>query len=203
MFLWKKKRKNSRKLEDLTSAARKYLTEKIDGETGGGTDDGPRFARGYLRPDEIKYSSRGDYYNRDTIRSAVRSLSSADSYESVLSMLESNTNLSFVDKLLEHVSRKHLRDPEVYKAAQVDRRLFSKIVSDRTYKPAKDTCIALCLALKLTLDEASDLLSRAGYVFSHSSERDVVLEYFFREGIYDLDDVNEVLFRLDQKVLGR
>ena len=96
-----------------------------------------------------------------------------------------------------------MRDSDVYKAANIDRRLFSKIASDRTYKPSKDTCIALALALRLSIDDANDILSRAGYTLSHSSKRDVVIEYFFRERVYDLNDMNEVLYRLGQKPLGR
>lgn len=152
--------------------------------------------------DDVQYSLR-DNYNSRSIDSAVRSLSSSVSTLDTIKAIENNTNMSFVDKMLEYINTKHMRDSDVYKAAQVDRRLFSKIVSDRTYKPAKDTCIAISLALKLSLSEANDFLSRAGYVLSHSSKRDVVIEYFFREQIYDLDDVNEVLFRLEQKTIGR
>ena len=130
-------------------------------------------------------------------------LSNMESEDKALKAIDENTDISFVDKMLELIDEKHLKDSNVYKAAQIDRRLFSKIVSDRTYKPAKDTCIALCLALKLTLQETNDLLSRAGYILSHSSKRDVILEYFFRERIYNLNDVNDVLTRLKQKYLGR
>lgn len=152
----------------------------------------------------VLYSSRRrDAYNSHSIDNAVRSLSSGDSVSGILKDLESHTDMSFVDKMLEYITLKQMRDSDVYKAAQVDSRLFSKIISDRTYKPAKDTCIALSFALKLSLTEANDFLSRAGYVLSHSSKRDVVIEYFFREQIYDLKDVNEVLFRLDQKTIGR
>lgn len=57
--------------------------------------------------------------------------------------------------------------------------------------------------MRLTLSEPNDLLSRAGYSLSHSNKRDIILEYFFREQIFDLNDVNDVLFRLEQKTLGR
>lgn len=144
-----------------------------------------------------------DRYDSDTVARAMRSLTADGSPALTLRTIEESTDLSFVDTMLAHISRKQLRDADVYKAAQVDRRLFSKLVSDRAYKPAKDTCVALCLALKLTLSEANDLLSRAGYTFSHSSKRDIILEYFFREQIYDVNDVNAVLFRLGQKPLGR
>ena len=162
-----------------------------------------------LRESDVKYSDRDvryslrDNYDSSSIDRAVRSLSSTDSPLRALRTLEDNTNMSFVDKMLDYINIKHLRDSDVYKAAQVDRRLFSKIVSDRSYKPAKDTCIALSLALQLSLSEANDILSRAGYVLSHSSKRDVVIEYFFREQIYNLNDVNEILFRLEQKLIGR
>ena len=151
---------------------------------------------------DVQYSFR-DNYDSQSIDRAVRSLSSSDSPMKALRTLEDNTNMSFVDKMLDYINIKHMRDSDVYKAAQVDRRLFSKIVSDRSYKPAKDTCIALSLALRLSLSEANDILSRAGYVLSHSSKRDVVIEYFFREQIYNLNDVNEILFRLEQKLIGR
>lgn len=162
-----------------------------------------------LKTPDIKFSDRDvqysfrDNYDSQSIDRAVRSLSSSDSPLKALRTLEDNTNMSFVDKMLDYINIKHMRDSDVYKAAQVDRRLFSKIVSDRSYKPAKDTCIALSLALRLSLSEANDILSRAGYVLSHSSKRDVVIEYFFREQIYNLNDVNEILFRLEQKLIGR
>ena len=151
---------------------------------------------------DVQYSFR-DNYDSQSIDRAVCSLSSSDSPLKALRTLEDNTNMSFVDKMLDYINIKHMRDSDVYKAAQVDRRLFSKIVSDRSYKPAKDTCIALSLALRLSLSEANDILSRAGYVLSHSSKRDVVIEYFFREQIYNINDVNEILFRLEQKLIGR
>ena len=162
-----------------------------------------------LKTPDIKFSDRDvqysfrDNYDSQSIDRAVRSLSFSDSPLKALRTLEDNTNMSFVDKMLDYINIKHMRDSDVYKAAQVDRRLFSKIVSDRSYKPAKDTCIALSLALRLSLSEANDILSRAGYVLSHSSKRDVVIEYFFREQIYNLNDVNEILFRLEQKLIGR
>ena len=81
--------------------------------------------------------------------------------------------------------------------------MFSKIVTNRDYKPAKDTAIALALALELTLEEANDLLSRAGYTFSHSNKRDIIIEFFFREKIYNLIDANDILYRLDEKLIGR
>ena len=76
-------------------------------------------------------------------------------------------------------------------------------MSDRSYKPAKDTCVAIALALELPLSKAEDLLSRAGYTLSHSSKRDAILEFCFSEGLFDVGMVNDLLYRLGEKTLGR
>lgn len=122
---------------------------------------------------------------------------------SLANELDNALNMTFVDMLTRHINLKGWRDSKVYKAAQIDRRLFSKIMSDRTYKPAKDTALALAIALELTLQQTNDLLDRAGYTLSHSNKRDVIIEYFIREGVYNLVDINEVLYKLDQKIIGR
>lgn len=144
-----------------------------------------------------------DNYDGGSIQRTIKSMSAATPTDAVIRALENSTNMTFVDKLLEHIDKRHMKDSDVYRAAQVDRRLYSKIISDHEYKPAKDTCVAFAFALELSIDEAEDLLSRAGYTLSHSSKRDVLLEYFFKEKIYNLFDINDILLRLDQKVLGR
>lgn len=123
--------------------------------------------------------------------------------QSITDGLDNALNMTFVDMLTLHIHRKGWRDSKVYKAAQIDRRLFSKMMSDRAYKPAKDTALALAIALELTLQQTSDLLERAGYTLSHSNKRDVIIEYFIREGVHNLIDINEVLHKLDQKMIGR
>ena len=112
-------------------------------------------------------------------------------------------NLTFVEKLLEYIGAKGLSFPEVYKKANVDRRLFSKMASTPNYNPSKDTAIALVLALKLNLENATDMLERAGYALSHSDRRDIIIEYFISEGIYDLYKINVFLYSMNEKPLGR
>ena len=108
---------------------------------------------------------------------------------------------SFSENLLRLIDQKGLKDPDVYKKANVDRKLFNKIKNNRDYKPNKSTCLAFALALELNLDETRDFIGRAGYALSHSSKFDIIIEYFIREKNYDIFELNQVLFRFGQPVL--
>ena len=124
-------------------------------------------------------------------------------YSELKPVLEKVVEQTFVDKVNEYIQKKGVPVPSVYKDEQMDRRLFSKIISDHEYKPSRDSVLAIALALHLTIEEANDLLSRAGYSFSYSSKRDIVIEYFFREQLYDINDINIVLDNLGLKGIGR
>ena len=54
----------------------------------------------------------------------------------------------------------------------------------------------------LNLDELKVLIGRAGYALTHASKLDIIVEYFLSQGIYDLFQINEVLFAFDQPLLG-
>ena len=113
------------------------------------------------------------------------------------------TDLTFVEKLLILIRESGFTEPSVYKSAHIDRRLFSKIISNNWYQPSKDTAIAFVFALNLSLEDAKDLLNRAGYTLSHSLKRDIVLEFFIKEKIYNLNNINAILDDMGEKVIGR
>ncbi|MBR6273629.1 MAG: hypothetical protein IKR27_01320 [Lachnospiraceae bacterium] len=109
---------------------------------------------------------------------------------------------SWQESLFRLIDEKGFSDTEVYKRADIDRKLFSKIRCSRDYRPKKNTAIAFALALRLNLDETKDFLMRAGDALSKSSRAYLIVEFFIQNEVYDLITINTALYDHNEQALS-
>ena len=94
---------------------------------------------------------------------------------------------------------KYVRDrfggaaPSVYRAARINRKTYSSIISNELRSVSKRTAVAFALALKLSRTEADEFLRAAGFALSSSIREDMVFNACIEAGIYDLACVNQIL----------
>ena len=109
---------------------------------------------------------------------------------------------TFQQRLFWLIDKSGMDDVTVYKKANIDRKVFSKIRCKKDYKPSKKTAVAFAVALKLDMPEMLDLLSCAGIALSKSDKFDLIITYCVQNGIYDIFEINAILFRYGQPILG-
>ena len=109
---------------------------------------------------------------------------------------------TFQTKLFNYIDSKDLKDSDVYNKVNIDRRLFSKIRSNKDYHPSKETIILLGTALELTEEEIVDLLSSASYSLPMNTTYDLIIRFCFKEKIYNLNQINEFLYDHNCKLLN-
>ena len=121
---------------------------------------------------------------------------------SLLARKMNNGSKTFQERLLELIREKNMDEVTVYKNANIDRKLFSRIRCNKNYTPSKSTALALAIALQLNLEETKDLLLRAGMALSPSITFDIIVSCCIENQFYDISKINVVLFRETEQYLG-
>ncbi len=147
----------------------------------------------YLKPVKMR-TIRNDFSG---------SCSKECSATSIASFINNNKDEeTFQKKLFKLIDERNLKDSEVYNKVNIDRRLFSKIRSNKDYHPSKETIILFGLALKLDEEEIEDFLKSASYSLPMNTTFDLIIRFCFKEHIYDVDVVNSFLYDYNCKLLG-
>ncbi len=153
-------------------------------------------AQKYIPEDMLRYSrrnfiSKSNLHDKKEIK-----------FEEQVSEISIKLMETFREMLFRKIDEYGMKDPEVYKNANIDRKLFSKIRSNSNYFPSKNTAIALGIGLRLNYVEMQELLGKAGYTLSRSILTDVIVEYCLEKGIYNIYEINELLFEECGECLG-
>ena len=137
----------------------------------------------------FKRSSRDTFFESD--------LSIAGAYEkskNIANYLEEHKDYSdFQTMLFKLIDERGLKDSDVYNKVHIDRRLFSKIRSDKNYHPSKETVVLLALALELSEEELDKLLDSASYSLPKNNKYDLIIRFCFINKIFKINDINELL----------
>lgn len=144
---------------------------------------------------EADYSIQGEI-----TKSAGVTFSKKESF--TLDELMEEVGESFHEMLFLKIDMSGMTDVEVYKRANLDRKLFSKIRSNPAYHPRKQTVLALAIALKLSIEDTVDLLARAEYALSPGNKGDLIVKYFIERGMFDIMAINFALDEYEQPILG-
>ena len=171
------------------------VAEYIDNHYVAGKDESCWFGRHRRRPElEEPFAPQEP--------AAVPERPAAPAASGSLRSLMDNLGESFSTRLVRLIDERKLKDSTVYKRANLSRQLFSKILCSTNYNPKKKTVLAFAVGLRLNEPETAELLQSAGYAFSDSSKQDWIVRYCLEHKIYNINQVNALLFEYGQDQLG-
>lgn len=100
------------------------------------------------------------------------------------------------------MEKKHISISDFYSCANLSRSAFYYIRKNPQQMPKKTTAFACVIGLRLDIDQAKDLLMRAGITFSPYYKTDLIVRHYVEKGNYDIDRLNLELFEEDLAILG-
>ncbi|MBO4540705.1 MAG: helix-turn-helix domain-containing protein [Bacilli bacterium] len=98
------------------------------------------------------------------------------------------------------MKERDLSDPDVYKKAGIDRKTWSKLISNDVQRPTKRHVAKIVIAMELPCRECKHLIKSAGYILNRDPF-DMVIRYCIEQRIYDPMKVDELLVKQNLKPL--
>ena len=190
--------KNAAPPAELIAAVRRYIDENYRPDEGAYAQCTAVDFNAAARP---RHGTEEPLLCRSICMPAAGDASLPEEEETLEEYLQ-GLDAGFSETLLRLIDRSGKKDSEIYKKANIDRKLFSKIRSKKDYQPSKPTALAFAFALELSLEETEDFIARAGFALSRSSRFDLICEYFLIHRNYDLAELNQVLYQFDQPLIG-
>lgn len=163
-------------------------------------NDLDKYLKPFLRIVKMKLGDSSDKRNSPAKRKRKTELWDFP-WKKELSARIAESNKAFKEVLFEMIDERGLKDSDVYKGANMDRRLFAKIRNSENYVPRKNNIFALAISLKLSIVDTKRLLAAGGYDFS-DSKMDIILAYFIDKGHYNIYDINEALDYYHEELMG-
>ena len=143
-----------------------------------------------------------DYLRRALALTNGRSRPNTAAFYRWLSM-KPELSEDFTELLIRVLSEKGYKNnyPDFYRKAEIDRRLFSKIVSEAyEYHPDIKTVFKLIIGLELQIDEATQMLNTAAYDFG-TIPFNLVIRYCIENRIYHHEQIDQYLFAICNQTL--
>ena len=174
--------------EDIDEVQKKQLAQRVDARTQNSDDWETKKGILYFRPER---------------RSRILREAEERANDGLVIPIESlHLDESFSQMVLRKIDERGFKkDSDCYTRANMDRRVFSRLRSDKNYHPKKTTAIALAVALEMSLEETKKLLMKAGYSLSPSILFDVIIEFCISRHLYNIFIINELLVEYEQPLL--
>ena len=162
---------------------------------------------------EIRYSLAEFAYDEDEIKDmrsfldiarSDSAMYNAPSLKKAYHSWEKKTAITktFSSEVIRRLKESGIRPADFYKAAELDKRVYSSMKRNYCYTPSRTTAIKCCFALRLSYRDAEQLLQLAGYSLSPGLSKDLAIRFCLENGIYNIANVNYMLEALGETTLS-
>ena len=133
----------------------------------------------------------------DSGRSVIRELLDNPTQKN-LDKVEVDEN--FTQMLNRLIEEREIKNSSILEALGLSAAALSKLRSGIN-NPSKLTVFALAIFFRLSIEQTTEMLMKAGYAFNPSSMQDIIVSGLIREGIYDRYMIDDLLYSLDLQPL--